>query len=282
VAEHGLSVLPGPLHRLTPLRDDPAAAWLSPLGRLGAFVTTCWAWAGFGLLMLALWICVEYIIETVLHTRGRRLPTIAMLAAGGALLVPMRRWAATIESKAITARAKAAASAAAAGVDDLKTFPDEPDGRVLSLVGWVSADGFLPRPVDGKDVVGLALRVQDTHSYVYETMLNFDLVDESGEAVLVATGGGRLIGPATTRLSRASDSDKALVSSFDLPASAVPTDWNAFTLREGDPVMVIGTKTTLQDFTEAQRNRPTIRPALASAPGRPLLIVKLDAERLEA
>jgi hypothetical protein len=275
-------VLPGPLHRLTPLREDPSEGWLTRAGRLGATLTTWWAWAAYGLFVVIVYLSTEYVIETVLHTTGRSLPKIAAVAAGGALLIPVKRGIIALRAVAVVSRAKASAIALARSVDDLKTFPAEPDGRVISLVGWVSADGFLPRQVDGKDVVGLSLRVQDTLPYVFETMLNFDLVDEAGDAVLVATGGGRLIGRATTRLSRASEADRAVVTSLDIPASATPTDWNAFTLREGDPVMVIGTKTTVHDMTEAQRNRPTARPALASAPARPLLIIRLDAERLEA
>ncbi|HVZ74335.1 MAG TPA: hypothetical protein VHJ20_18270 [Polyangia bacterium] len=264
------------------MRDDPAAAWLSPLGRMLARASAWWAWVAYGLALGFIWFGTEYVIETLLHTSGRRLPTIAMLAAAGTLWVPVRRGIIAIKARAVMSRALAAAKAAAASVDNLDAFPAEPDGRLISLVGWVSADGFLPRPVAGEDAVGLALRVQDTYPYLFETMLNFDLVDERGEAVLIATGGGRLFGRATVQLDRANEADRALVTSLDVPASAVPTDWNAFVLREGDPVMVIGTKATLQDLTEAQRNRPTLRPALASAPGRPLLIVRLEAERLEA
>jgi hypothetical protein len=275
-------VLPGPLHRLTPLRDDPAAGWLTRAGRLGATLTTWWAWAAYGLFVVIVYLSTEYVIETILHTTGRSLPKIAAVAAGGALLVPVKRGIIALRARAILSRAKASATALATSVDDLKTFAAEPDGRVISLVGWMSADGFLPRQVGGKDVVGLSMRVQEALPFVFETLLNFDLVDEAGEAVLVATGGGRMIGRAATRLSRASEADRAVVTSLDVPAGMTPTDWNAFTLREGDPVMVIGTKTTVHDMTEAERNRPTARAALASAPRRPVLIIRLDAERLEA
>jgi hypothetical protein len=275
-------VLPGPLSRLTPLRDDPVAGWLSRAARLFARMSTWWAWTAYGLLLGAIWFSTEYVIEVVLHTSGRRLPTIAMVAAAGALWVPVRRGIIGLRARAILSRAKAAAESLATSLDDLKAFPAEPDGRLISLVGWVSADGFLPRQVDGQDVVGLAIGVQDTYPYVFETMLNFDLVDETGEAVLVATAGGRLIGRSTVRLQRGSDAARSLVNWLDIPASATPTDWNAFVLREGDPVMVIGTKATLQDMSEMERHRPTVRPALATSPGRPVLIVRLDAERLEA
>ncbi len=275
-------MLPGPLHRLTPLRDDPAEGWLSPAGRLRATLSTWWAFAAYGAFVVIVWFSTEYVIETVLSTTGRSLPKIAAFAAGGAFFVPVKRGIIALRARAIANRAKATAAALATSVDDLKTFAAEADGRVISLVGWVSADGFLPNQVQGKDVVGLSLRVQDALPYVFETMLNFDLVDEAGDAVLVATGGGRMMGRAATRLSRASEADRAVVTSLDIPAAATPTDWNAFTLREGDPVMVIGTKTTLHDMTETQHNRPTARPALASTPARPVLIIRLDAERLEA
>jgi hypothetical protein len=45
--------------------------------------------------------------------------------------------------------------------------------------------------------------------------------------------------------------------------------------------MVIGTKTTIQDYTQIQLNRSVARSAVASSKRRPLLIFPLDAERRE-
>ena len=74
-----------------------------------------------------------------------------------------------------------------------------------------------------------------------------------------STGDGRLLADSNVQLSRASQDDRQLVMSLDLPASAVPTDWNVFVVRDGDPVMVVGTKTTIQDLTRAPA-QPLDRP----------------------
>jgi hypothetical protein len=127
--------------------------------------------------------------------------------------------------------------------------------------------------------VGLTLRFQDGLPLVMETMHNFDLVDEAGNKALVLTSEGRLYGEANVRLSRGSIDDRQLVMSFDLPASAVPTDWNVRVVRDGDPVMVVGTKTKIQDLAELLNNRSASRTAVASAKAKPLLLFPLDAER---
>jgi len=192
----------------------------------------------------------------------------------------MRRTIVRIRASTLEKMARQAGERAAA-VDDLSLLGDEPDGRVVSLVGWVRGHGYVDSPVDGQPAVGLTLRCQDGMPLVMETMLNFDLVDESGHEALVLTGEGRLFGEANVRLSRASESDRQLVMSLGLPATVVPTDWNALAVRDGDPVMVVGTKTTVQDYTQIQHNRSVARTAVASSKDRPLLIVPLDAERRE-
>ena len=50
-------------------------------------------------------------------------------------------------------------------------------------------------------------------------------------------------------------------------------------LRDGDPVLVVGFKTTTFDPNEVSRRNPTPRTALASSPPRPLLIFPIAAER---
>jgi hypothetical protein len=44
-----------PLHRLTPLRDDPAAGWLSPPQALRVAMTGWVRWAAYAVLWLFIW-----------------------------------------------------------------------------------------------------------------------------------------------------------------------------------------------------------------------------------
>ena len=70
-----------------------------------------------------------------------------------------------------------------------------------------------------------------------------------------------------------------LIASLDLPVGAVATGWDAFVLRDGDPVMAVGFKQTTLDPTQASLRSPPARTSLGSLPPRPLLIFPIAAER---
>jgi hypothetical protein len=279
-------LLPAPLKRLTPLREDPAAEWLTAAGRFAVTVRGSTAWVAYGLFIAFEWLCARYALGTLLGLGSETLmfipmpnvPVIVAAATAIALYVPTRRAVIALESSATGAKARATALRQALAVDDLAALGAEPDGRVVSLVGWVRGHAYLQQPVDGKRAVGLTLRCQDTYPFVLEILQNFDLVGEMDDEALVVTVGGRLLGKTNVRLQRGGYDDKVLVSSLDLPMTAILTDWNAFVVRDGDPVMVVGTKTTIQDLAQA-RGRATARVAVASAPSRPLLVFPLAAER---
>jgi hypothetical protein len=275
---------------LTRLNEDPAALWLTPLDRAIVAVKGWTAWLFYFAFLYgvrtAVWILTASYLDSaalmaMFGSLAHRVPLLVGGALGAALLIPMRRTVVRIRAGAIAKMARQAATDVAAAVDDPSALAGAPDGQVVSLVGWVRGRGYVDRLVDGQRAMGLTLRCQDGLPFVLELMHNFDLVDEGGNEILVATADGRLFGESNVRLSRASHDDRQLVQSLELPASAVPTDWNAFVVRDGDPVMVMGTKTTLQDFTELQHNRSTSITAVASAKGRPLLLLPLAAERRE-
>ncbi|HEX4404242.1 MAG TPA: hypothetical protein VH560_05405 [Polyangia bacterium] len=283
-------MLPGPLHRLTRLNEDPAAQWLRPFDHAIVTVKGWIAWLCYFAFLYAartvVWIFMASYLDSpaLMAMFGRlagRVPLLVGGALGAALLIPMRRTVVRLRASAIAKMARDAATDAAVAVDDLSALAADPDGRIVSLVGWVRGRAYVDRLVDGQRAVGLTLRCQDGMPFVLELMHNFDLVDEAGHEVLVATAEGRLFGESNVRLSRASQDDRQLVLSLDLPAAAVPTDWNVFVVRDGDPVMVLGTKTTLQDFTALQRDRSASITAVASVKGRPLLLFPLAAERRE-
>ena len=57
------------------------------------------------------------------------------------------------------------------------------------------------------------------------------------------------------------------------------TGWDAFVLRDGDPVMVVGFKQTALDPTAASMRATPARAAIGSSPPKPLLIFPIAAER---
>ena len=72
---------------------------------------------------------------------------------------------------------------------------------------------------------------------------------------------------------------RLLIASLDLPTGAVATGWDAFVLRDGDPVMAVGFKQTALDPTQATLRAAPARSSVASMMPRPLLIFPLAAER---
>jgi hypothetical protein len=273
---------------LTRLKDDPAAGWLAPIDRVIVLVKGWAAWCLFLAFIYgvrtAVWtLTASYLDSPALAAMfggvASRIPLIVGGVTFAALVIPMRRTIVRIRANTIEKMARQAGDFASP-VDDLSTLDEVPDGRVVSLVGWVRGHGYVDRLVDGQRAVGLTVRCQEGMlPFVLETMHNFDLVDESGNEALVLTGDGRLYGEANVRLNRASNDDKQLVVSLDIPASAVLTDWNVFAVRDGDPVMVVGTKSTVPDMTQLQHNRSPYRTAITSTKTRPLLVFPISAER---
>jgi hypothetical protein len=81
-AAHEGAVLPGPLHRLTRLKEDPAGMWLLPLDRIIVTLKGWSAWALYGAFLYGVRWAVEFMIETLLHTSGQSLPRIAAGVVG--------------------------------------------------------------------------------------------------------------------------------------------------------------------------------------------------------
>jgi len=72
---------------------------------------------------------------------------------------------------------------------------------------------------------------------------------------------------------------RLLIASLDLPVGAVATGWDAFVLRDGDPVMLVGFKQTMLDPAQTTLRAPPARTSLSSLPEKPLLIFPIAAER---
>src|SRR5262249_49094991 len=151
-------------------------------------------------------------------------------------------------------------------------FEEAPDDQPISLVGWVRARAQLRFRVDGQACVGLALgcRLKTLQTYttndydiwtgrrqeveyiqryseVMETLHDFDLVDDAGRSIPIRVAGGRLLGERNVALLGDDPEERDLIAWLALPRGCRPLPKKAYALRDGDPVMVVGYKTTVRD-----------------------------------
>ena len=263
---------PRPLHRLTPLLDDPLVAWLTPPQRLRVAMTGWVRWGAFGVLWLFIWYACLVLLP------GLIIPTVIALSIGAALALPWRRMILRTQAERATELIRTSAPAEARAVDDLAALGEQPDGTIVSLVGWVQAGAQLAEPVCGEPAIGLAMACHQKYPGVLETLNDFELVDEAGNVARVQVAGARMLGESNVNLTDA-HARRMLVASLDLPVGAVATGWDAFVLRNGDPVMVIGFKQTALDPTRSGVRATPTSAAVSSLAPKPLLIFPIAAER---
>ena len=168
--------------------------------------------------------------------------------------------------------------AAAVAIDNFADLDRQPDGTLVSLVGWIRAREQLPEPVGGEPCIGLALACHMRYPGVLETLNDFELCDETGRTVLVQVADGRMLGASNVNLTDGK-ARMMLVASLDLPVGAVATGWDTLVLRNGDPVMAVGFKQTVLDPTQPSVRAPAARATVASSPTKPLLIFPIPGER---
>jgi hypothetical protein len=276
---------PRPLHRLTPLRDDPAASWLRWTERLQAAFMGAMVWVVYGVALELVYVGYLFVLfhypgairyGYAFHG-GNRLVGYGLAALTAALIWPLRRLSLRVKSRQIAKLARVRAPAEAIAVDDWDQLAAQPDGAAISLVGWVRGREHLPHPVGGERCVGLAVPCQKNYPGVMESVHDFDLVDEQGRTLTIQVADGRLLGPSNVTLSPGENPDRLLLGSLDLPTGAVLSSWNALALREGDPVLVVGFKAMHVDVMGFGLRQAPILPALGSAPPRPLMIFPLPA-----
>jgi hypothetical protein len=258
---------------LTPLRDDPATAWLSRPQRLRVAMTGWMAWSLFGVISF---ICL--MIALMVFRVGLVLTMMYWLTGMLAMIWPVRRMIMRRCNAKMAELVRESTPASSVAVDDFTELERQPDGTLVSIVGWIRAREQMPEPVAGDACVGLALACHQRYPGVLETLNDFELVDEAGRAVLVQVTGGRMLGTSNVNLTDGK-ARRLLIASLDLPTGAMATGWDALVLRDGDPVMVVGFKQTALDATQASLRGPPARPTVASSPPKPLLIFPLEAER---
>jgi hypothetical protein len=257
-----------PLHRMASLWDDPAAAWLSKDER-----------ARVGLLVFFLWsvyaVCIPPTWFAIFLFLGFLRAGILTVVIFSALFRPVRRSILRTRSERIEQILRRNASEVAA--DDWTRLGAEPDEKVASVVGWVRGRQYLPKPIGGEKLVGVALPCQQTFPGVFESLHDFDLVDEEGRTILVQVAGARTLSGGNITLE--SNDLRLLYAACEIPGGITHSGWHVFALRDGDPVMVLGSKRTVIDPTQSGFRSPPQSLALVSTASAPLLIFSLAAER---
>jgi hypothetical protein len=267
-----------PLHRLTPLRDDPAATWLTQRQRLRVAMTGVFGWIAFSFFLHMMWWAQVLLMYGVLGMVDYRLPGAFTAMAGIALVWPARRMIMRRRSAKMAELVREGSPDLAVAVDDFRELERQPDGTIVSVVGWIRPRGQLAEKVEGEPCIGLAVACHQKYPGVLETLNDFDLVDEAGHKLLVQVAGGRMLGESNVNLTDGRGR-KLLIASLDLPVGAVAAGWDAFVLRDGDPVMIVGFKQTALDPTQASLRAPPARASVASLSPKPLLIFPIAAER---
>ena len=240
-----------PLHRLTPLRDDPAAVWMSPAQRLVVrmLVWRKWATWAFGIWLFRL---VTTLVMVHLIYYPGYLPWVVTCALAAATVTPMRRAVLRAQNARMSELVRVAPPTEALKVDDWAELDTEPDGRLVSVVGWVRAR--VQMSVAGEQVVGLVLPCQQRYPGVVASVHDFELVDEQERPLAIQVADGRVFGAPNLNLSDGHQR-RTLLASLDLPVGAVMAGWDTFVLRDGDPVMVLGFKQTVPIPASTRRAR---------------------------
>jgi hypothetical protein len=196
---------------------------------------------------------------------------------GLVMLAHMRRVVVRVKNRRMQTLVRRVVGERAKQVDDWGTLDEHSDGTLVSLVGWARARQRLAQPVCGERCIGIALGCQMNYPGVLESVHDFDLIDEQGRKIPILVAGGRLFGEPNVRVF--SDPEgRMLVASLDLPAGAVPTA-DALALRDGDPLMIVGFKTSIADDQHSGMREAPVQVVIASAETLPLLIYPLAAER---
>jgi len=265
-----------PLHRMTPLRDDPALAWLSTGERLRIDALGWFLWAAF--------VVITFVVRQIVHVAIFTFVTpifsgrISIIIVGGlaAAMAPgIRRSILRTKNNRMETLLRQQANEVAA--DDWAALENEPNDTVVSAVGWVRGRQHLGKPIGGERAVGVGIPCQHQFPGVFESLHDFDLVDEEGRAILVLAAEGRMFGTPNVALD--SHELRHLYADLGVPSGATNSGWQIHSLRSGDPVMVVGRKQTVVDPSEPSFRGPQGRLALASSPPYPLMIFTLAAER---
>ena len=278
--------LPRPLHRLTPLRDDPLRAWLSPaqraaggddrLGRLGAVrhAADRSSW----------WAAGHAVRQRAVRDRRAAADGAGRDGGAGAGVADAPRGDADAQPQDGGAGAPERARRGAGRSTTSRCWNSEPDGRWCRWsAGRRRATACRRRwrqrrhrPPDGRRSVHRSQhRVPPALPGRARDVARLRPGRRGGNTVLVQMADARMLGASNVNLTDA-NARRMLIASLDLPVGAVATGWDAYGLRDGDPVMVVGFKQVAMDPTQhtpardagARRRRVAGAAAAAAVPDR--------------
>src|SRR5215471_281347 len=126
-----------PLHRLTPLHDDPAAAWLSAPPRLRVEMTGWFVWTMYAILLVFSFFGALIFMSHTLIFVSLRLALIGTVMVGFTLFWPTRRLALRRKSAKTNQLVRGSTQSLGVAVDDFKDLERQQEGTAVSLVGWI-------------------------------------------------------------------------------------------------------------------------------------------------
>jgi hypothetical protein len=272
----GMASAGRPLHRMTPFRDDPAAAWLSTGEKLWLDALGWLCWATFVATMLVLRIVTRVFAALLVGPfLAGRVSYMTVGALSAALVWPVRR--SILRMKVGRTEEILRRSADAVAMEDWEALAGEADGKLVTVYGWVRARARLDHPVGRETAVGVGLPCQDKFPGVFESLHDFDLVDEAGRSIFIRVDGGRMYGAPNVALD--GHELRHLFAALGVPSGATASSWQVHALREGDPVMVVGFKQAEADPLVPSLREPVRSLALGSSASHPLLVFTIPAER---
>ena len=143
---------------MTPIRDEPAVAWLSPDERTRVETMVTLLWALFWIAALLGLLCFNWIFSYLFLFSGvyaLRYSIVALIAAGAAVFRAVRRAILRMRSERIELLLRHNAAEVAA--DDWTALAAEPNDTIASVVGWVRGRQRFDKPIGGEPAVGVAL-----------------------------------------------------------------------------------------------------------------------------
>jgi hypothetical protein len=169
----------------------------------------------------------------------------------------------------------------ARGELELSELGDREEGELVVVRGIIDCDRPLSGVLVESDGVFRRMIFKSRGTWVHEAAINFSLIDESGERILIQAGGARWLVPNRetftypgTRFAQSSMPGRVR------EITAGKSDVEAFeqVLGVGERVQIVGYKTTSPDVTGGEQGYrlPPQRATLRSGPDLPLILVRLS------
>ena len=169
-----------PLHRLTPLRDDPAAAWLTPPQRLRGRHDAAGSSGCVFVFLVAFLVQVALLVARCGSSICACPPSLRRCPASR-WSGPCGAWSCAAGARKVAELVRDSTPALGVAIDDFADLERQPDGSagVAGRLDPARANSSR-EPVGGEPCVGLALACHQRYPGVLETLNDFELVDEAG------------------------------------------------------------------------------------------------------